>query len=150
MVCAKCWCHTAPACHWSLPHCEACHWSAGARAGPGIKPGISRAHLSGKTRTKTLQGFTTLLLRLFMEEDEGVVICLVIISDAIHLSGVFCPLKQLFSVEVCKSLFGNLRNGVVYFPSLNANADIKNFRHLLLDLRGSAWARLRLWLRCPR
>ena len=60
-------------------------------------------------------------------------------SDAIPLSGVFCPLKQLFLLEVCKSLFGNLRNGVVYFPSLNANADIKNFRHLLLDPRGSAW-----------
>ena len=27
----------------------------------GIKTGISSAHLSGKTRTKTLQGFTTLL-----------------------------------------------------------------------------------------
>ena len=66
-------------------------------------------------------------------------ICMVRASDAIPLSGVFCPLKQLFLLEVCKSLFGNLRNGVVYFPSLNANADIKNFRHLLLDPRGSAW-----------
>ena len=57
-------------------------------------------------------------------------------------SDIFCPLKQLFSEEVCKSLFGNKRNGVVYFPSVNANADIKNFRHLLLDLRGSGgcWA----------
>ena len=36
-------------------------------------------------------------------------------------------------------MFGNKRNGVVYFPSLNANANIKNFRHLLLDVRGLGW-----------
>ena len=54
-------------------------------------------------------------------------------------SDIFCPLKQLFFSGGVQKFVRQQEKWCCYFPSLNANANIKNFRHLLLDVRGLGW-----------